>query len=756
MKFKFYGSLRAAILLSVVLFFAAFASAQDAVINVGRELCDDSVQGASPDVSSGSFTVAVRAKLLEPGAEKGNGDSLGMIYNVATGWYDGFRTYYDWRNGRFTFQIGRENGANGCSSDQSYRVGVTRDIVTVCDAQAKRLTLYVDGKAVAGCPHVCEIKTNGAKLNVGFGAAGVGSNRMFVDKLEYWKRALTPEEIAARNEARPKEELATVRALDKIPFAAANSSSLGNVQELRDALKLDLPEDAKEAIRKDMLDALLDAQEYDQAAPILLDKIDAYLDKAKGQSVDATKEPTNDELSRYIDARASLEKLVKNAKDAKIVERAKNALDSLKVVYSREEQVVQNIAKLEASAERVRNLEKLALQEFQKTRDKTRLMTNIYVASDGSDATGDGSQEAPYASVARAFERVQAEGKDKEDAGFIVRMAPGVYRVEKTAKLQGVGNVVVTPDSNVGKVVLTGGRVIDNFQTLAQVAQDRADVAEIQARFQADARAKIFVADLEAAGVKKFGTLSARGYGAGDVVAPIPSLYLGGESQTLAQWPNVGDERVKFGAKTEPSKEKADDGTNLDQGSTFAYDYDRPNGWRLSGDGSQDDVWAFGLYVWEWAANLRKVLAIDREKKQITFDYPNGSGRFDYYFVNVLEELDAPGEFFVDKKNGTLYFYPPTEITNADALNRARVEYDEFEGRFFELENVKDVLIVGLEMKCGRETAVVAQNCDHCYVQGCRIEQFGGNAVVMNGGKYCGVFQTKMRERGAGGVRFSG
>ncbi len=756
MKFKFYGSLRAASLLSVVLFFVAFASAQDAVINVGRELCDDSVQGASPDVSSGSFTVAVRAKILAPGAEKGNGDSLGMIYNVATGWYDGFRTYYDWRNGRFTFQIGQENGANGCSSDPSYRVGAMRDIVTVCDAQAKRLTLYVDGKAVAGCPHVCEIKTNGAKLNVGFGGAGVGSNRMFVDKLEYWKRALTPEEIAERNAARPKEELATVRALDKIPFAVGNSARIDDLQELRDALKLDLPEDAKEAIRKDLLNAALYAKKYDEAAPILLENIDAYLDEAKGKSVDANEEPTNAAISRYFEARTNLEKLLENVKDAKTLARAKNAFDSLKKAYPREEQVVQDVDKLEASAERVRNLEKLALQEFQKTREKTRFMIDIYVAPYGSDETGDGSSKKPFASVARAFERVQAEGKDQKNAGFIVRMARGVYQVEKTAKLQGVGNVVVTPSVAGGKVVLTGGRVVDNFQTLEQAARQNADVAEIQTRFQADARAKIFVADLEAAGVKNFGSMAARGYGAGDAVAPIPSLHLGGESQTLAQWPNVGEERVAFGAKAEPSREKADDGTNLDQGSTFAYDYDRPNGWKLSGDGSQDDVWAFGLYVWEWAANLRKVLAIDREKKQITFDYPNGSGRFDYYFVNILEELDAPGEFFVDKKNGTLYFYPPKEITTVDALNQARVEYDEFEGRFFELENAKSVLILGLEMKCGRETAVVAQNCDHCYVQGCRIEQFGGNAVVMNGGKYCGVFQTKMRELGAGGVRFSG
>ena len=31
------------------------------------------------------------------------------------------------------------------------------------------------------------------------------------------------------------------------------------------------------------------------------------------------------------------------------------------------------------------------------------------------------------------------------------------------------------------------------------------------------------------------------------------------------------------------------------------------------------------------------------------------------FVENIFEELDAPGEWFLDAKTGTLYFYPPPD-----------------------------------------------------------------------------------------------
>ena len=38
-----------------------------------------------------------------------------------------------------------------------------------------------------------------------------------------------------------------------------------------------------------------------------------------------------------------------------------------------------------------------------------------------------------------------------------------------------------------------------------------------------------------------------------------------------------------------------------------------------------------------------------------------------FYFLNVLEELDQPGEWFLDRKAGMLYFWPPAGPSEAAA-----------------------------------------------------------------------------------------
>ncbi|MGI6402462.1 MAG: right-handed parallel beta-helix repeat-containing protein [Thermoguttaceae bacterium] len=782
--------------LLAALFLTPQIGAQDTTIVVDRELVDNSVKAEDPfDASAGSFTVAVRAKILEQGSEPGNGDGLGMIWNVSNGWDSGMRVVFQWRNSQIAFQLGKPGGGISLGSSRGYFPGVMRDVVATFDGETREARLYVDGELAQTAKFDGELETRNEPLNIGFGGSGVGSNRMYVDKAETWTRALSAQEIAAREAARPEEERAAIAALRDVETASDSSMSVDqSPQKLRDALALDIPESAKVRLRDQLLatlmvreydvDRSLNTELYDEFAALVFNAAKAALETAEEPDADSAS-LTSDQLETYGRLKNALERLREissscaaktrslmvstsfnsdvnrtfankaNATLSRFGINASRAGDTLKELaqrYPREEAVFATVRKLEVSEERVRRLERDALGIYYGLTAIPRVQRNtrqIKVATTGDDETGNGSLRAPYATLARAFKDVETTNAEAIKAGktpmkTIIDVAAGEYFTTAPATLENVSNVVVRGASK-ENTRITGARRIANFASLEDAATTNSHAAEASERFQDEARDKIFVADLKAAGVENIGSLKNRGYGGGAKVNPVPTLTLNGAAQTIARWPNVGQETLPFGEKVEGGPEGV---------STFRYDFDRVDNWLL--DGQTDDIWAFGLYEWEWAADLRRVVNIDRDAKTIAFDYKDGSGKFDYYFVNVLEELDSPGEYYVDSESGTLYFYPPKSFDSAEALNAATVEYDEYEGRFIELSDVSDVVISDLAMSGGRETAVAMKDCVRCYLSECVIEQMGGNGVVISDGEFCGVVNSRLRSLGAGGVRMTG
>lgn len=735
------------------------AVGQDLTLDVSRVFVDDSVRGAVAELGAdGSFSVGVRVKLLGRGNEPGNNDLLGMIFNVSSGWHDGFRAYYDWRSGRISFQIGRvaEKSAISAVSERYVAPGVLRDVVCSFDATSGKMTLYVDGELSATAPYSGPIETNGAPLNVGFGGFGVGSNRMFVEKVDYWKRALTAEEVANRFDKEfPKDELAKSRALETFD-GSIGAAVVGLDDDVyQTALALEIPEETKSFIRKSYRENLFLNGNFAEAAKLTFadakNALNAATETSKNQGVES-QSTRNARLSDVGELFLALEKIA-NAESVadEIRVEARNLNAELGEKFPTEVATLKKIAALQDSAETVRQIERDALKrlnDVEATLERAAASADcvkICVAPNGSD-DGDGSTNAPVASLARAFELAQNVAKSG-DKTVCVELDDGVYRVDRTAALNGVSNVLVRPAKGASPV-LSGAVEIERFQSLSDAAKTNANVAETLARFQDSAKNRIFVADLKASGVVDFGRLATRGYGVSNFVPPIPSLYVDGESQTLARWPNDGDGALSFGEVVE--------NPNAPNKTTYRFESKRADGWKLTGNADVDDLWAFGLFQYEWAANFRRVEKLDRDAKTLTVDFAGGNDKFHFYFVNVLEELDAPGEYYVDKTNGLLYFLPPQELATVEKLAAARIEYDVFSEVFVKVEKSQNVLLKGLALRGGRESGVFINDCDSTAFVGGKIEQFGGNGALIFGGKYCGVLDSRLRELGSCGVQIRG
>ncbi|MEI8235273.1 MAG: glycoside hydrolase N-terminal domain-containing protein [Verrucomicrobiota bacterium] len=148
-----------------------------------------------------------------------------------------------------------------------------------------------------------------------------------------------------------------------------------------------------------------------------------------------------------------------------------------------------------------------------------------------------------------------------------------------------------------------------------------------------------------------------------------------------------------------------------------------------------------------------------------------------YRFVeNIFEELDAPGEWFLDAGKGVLYFMPPAGVDPAQALVegvrlRCLVEF-----RGTPQQPVKNVRLQGLTFRHAARTfmdtrepvlrsdwmiyrggAVLFNGAEDCALEDCLLDQVGGNAVFVNNyNRRVTVRGCQIARAGASGVAFIG
>ncbi len=121
------------------------------------------------------------------------------------------------------------------------------------------------------------------------------------------------------------------------------------------------------------------------------------------------------------------------------------------------------------------------------------------------------------------------------------------------------------------------------------------------------------------------------------------------------------------------------------------------------------------------------------------------------YVENIFEELDAPGEWFLDTQAHTLYFYPPAGMDMTKAIVEVSRLRSVIELRGATEEPVRFVTLEGLTIRHAARTmmetrepllrtdwaiyrggAVLFQGTEDCALSHCGIEDVGGNAVFVN------------------------
>lgn len=360
----------------------------------------------------------------------------------------------------------------------------------------------------------------------------------------------------------------------------------------------------------------------------------------------------------------------------------------------------------------------------------------FHVAPDGNDswsgtfaqANAD-STDGPFATLQRARDAIRTLRKTGTlDKGATVELQAGTYFLSKALELttedSGTeGAPIVYRSAPGAKVTLTGGRPVAGWAPVKDPA--------ILKRLPESARGKVQVADLEAQGITDFGKLSVRGFAIGSGAAEAELIY-GNQPMTLARWPNDGFAKVK-GRKDEQ---------------TIEVDTDRLARWK-----GEAEPWVFAYWHHDWAEIYEPIVGMDAAKQtllrspKIKPRYGVTPSRARWYGFNLLSEIDAPGEYYIDRAKGRIYFWPQKAgqaavLTVTDGLVRGR--------------DVSHVELRGFTLEACRAAAVRFLNGGSCSVVACTIRHSGRAAVDFTGGTRHTVIGCDVYHTGSGGIFMTG
>ena len=398
----------------------------------------------------------------------------------------------------------------------------------------------------------------------------------------------------------------------------------------------------------------------------------------------------------------------------------------------------------------------------------------LHVATCGNDAwsgrlakTNREETDGPFASLGRARDEIRKirENAGLPKGGIVVEVIGGRYElsapVELTAEDSGTAESPIVYRARPGEVVrLSGGRFVTGWKPVTDPA--------ILERLDASARGKVLQADLKSQGIAEYGdlgldaewkiqswlagkhyqgeyTMGSAQASAGKKVKPRMEVFFNNEPMKIARGPNDTDLILE-----EPlgENQRVVRGRSSGVEGVFRYEGDYPERWA-----GEKDAWVNGSWCRDWAEQRHKIASLDLKERVISvqppYHYYGYHKKQWFYGFNLLVELDRPGEWYVDREAGILYFWPPV------AMDADRVEVSMASG-MLALKETCHVTIRGLLMEAARSTAVSLTECEQCRVVGCTFRNLGNHAVTVFGGKENGVVGCDMYGMGGGGIYLVG
>ncbi len=363
---------------------------------------------------------------------------------------------------------------------------------------------------------------------------------------------------------------------------------------------------------------------------------------------------------------------------------------------------------------------------------------DVCVAKDGDDAAP-GTKDEPWASVPKAVEAMRGAGPGT------IWIGPGEYFLEKglvfDAQHGGTAEQpLVLRGTEPGKVRLTGARIVERFRPIT------AD--EARPLVSPEAKSRVLVADLSEQGFPPLAPMPEkhRDHGQEEVV-------FGDMPMQSARWPNEGfaefDKVIDSGASGVTHWVSR----TVYRPGSFEFPGDRAKRWDF-GRG----VWLHGFWCYEWSDEVLKAASYDPATGELRLAAKHAYGvgspwrkdsKHPFYALHVFEELDQPGEYYLDRQNNRLYFWPPGDV------ERTPVRLTLCRQPIIRANRSACLTIRDLIVENGCDAGIVMSGGQHCRVEGCLIRNMGRSGIFLNGSNMVAA-RCEVTETGSFGISIQG
>ena len=368
----------------------------------------------------------------------------------------------------------------------------------------------------------------------------------------------------------------------------------------------------------------------------------------------------------------------------------------------------------------------------------------VYYVSAEASTGGDGSVEKPFSNIESARNAVRSM-KKTEPITVIIR--GGEYylgnSLEFTNADSGTESAPVTYKAYNGEKVIIHGSVDIPRSNISQVTDE-----SVISRLQGNVRGKVYEIKLPSGIANNMGNVFEAKVGTYDHSHDFNMLdvFDNGELMPMSQWPNGGF------ADVESMSYKADEPLlNVIFGEEYATRFSK---WSSSFEDVVMSYYTKAGYEHFFApvvsvSSKDRTVYLNKENVMNNPSYervgPSANARA--VFMNLLEEIDMPGEYVVDRKNKKIYMY----IEGGKASNNLSVSLTN--KPLIQFNGASNINLQGVTVGYCRSDAVsIINKSKNIVIDGCEICNAGTNGVYANSSTEITLKNSQVYNVGSNGV----